>query len=344
MRGDTRTGTPEGGFRCPESYWSGRRVLVTGAGGFVGASLARALAGRGACVIGLFRSLRTESSFGALRSGDDVEPVFGDVTDRGRIEGILIGHKADTVFHLAAEALVGTASGSPLSTFESNVGGTWTMLEACRTVGVDSVVVASSDKAYGENDRVPLDEGLALKPSFLYETSKACADLVAQAFARTYRMPIGISRCANIYGGGDLNWSRIVPCTIRSALAGERPIIRSDGTPERDYLYIDDAVEAYLRLAAAQTICPAIRGEVFNFGTGEPVSALDLTLRMLRLVGRPDLQPEIRGGGGSLAEIHRQYLDSNKARRLLDWRPVVTLEDGLRRSIGWYRSYMHVEV
>ena len=323
-----------------DARWTDRVALVTGAGGFVGAWLTRALVARGARVVALLRSRKRESPFGALRLGGKVNVVCGDVGDRPLMERILLGYEVKTVFHLAAEAIVGVAQRSPLAAFESNVRGTWVLLEACRSTGVESIVVASSDMAYGHHDRLPYDENVALRPRFAYETSKACADLVAQSYARAYGLPVGISRCTNVYGGADFHWSRIVPGTVRSVLNRQRPIIRSDGTLTRDYVYVEDVVAAYLRLAARLTLRPELHGMAFNFGTGIPVSVLELTRRIATIAGTPELEPDVQGSGRPVAEIRRQYADSTKAFELLGWRAETNLNQGLASTIGWYRHHL----
>lgn len=322
------------------SFYDGRSVLVTGAGGFVGACLAKALVARGATVVALRRRQRAPCALDALGVAHLVRPVVGDVSDGALIERVLDEHQVTSVFHLAAEALVGATEQSPVSTFESNVRGTWMLLEACRGTGIESVVVASSDKAYGHHERLPYEESFALRPKYPYETSKACADLIARCYGETFGVPVSVVRCANTYGGGDLNWSRLVPGTVRAALAGERPVIRSDGSLTRDWVFVDDAIDGYLRLGAAQAADRSLWGEAYNFGSGSPVSVLELTERILRIAGRTNLRPEVQGVGKRLNEISRQSISSSKAQRLLDWRPRVDLDEGLARSIDWYRSYL----
>lgn len=261
----------------------------------------------------------------------------GALEDFALLNRALAEYEVETVFHLAAQAIVGVANRNPLSTFESNIRGTWHVLEACRqNPSVRRVVLASSDKAYGDQKQLPYDEQTPLQGAHPYDVSKSCADLIAGAYHNTYGLPVGVTRCGNLFGGGDLNFNRIVPGTIRSALSNERPIIRSDGSPLRDYIYVKDAVEAYLLLARALED-PKLHGQAFNFGTARPYSVLDLTCKILSLMDRADLAPvvlnEARG------EILHQYLSSSKARKLLGWEPVASLDGGLLETIGWYRAF-----
>jgi CDP-glucose 4,6-dehydratase len=243
----------------------------------------------------------------------------------------------DTVFHLAAQTIVGTAARSTLSTFETNVRGTWTLLEACRELGplVKRIVVASSDKAYGSHDKLPYREDAPLQGRFPYDVSKSCADLISLSYAATYGLPIAITRCGNLFGGGDWNMSRIVPGTIRSLLRGERPVVRSTGKLVRDYFYVEDAVLGYLLLAEKMEELK-LAGQAFNFGTGHPLSVLGMVAAITKSLGRDDLEPEILGRNDG--EIPAQYLDATKAREVLAWKPAFTLEDGLSRTIAWYRE------
>ncbi len=318
--------------------WAGRTTLVTGAGGFVGSWLALALAERGARVVGLvFPSAAAGvSGIDLLGLRERIEVVETDVADLGAVLGAVDGHGVDSCFHLAAQAVVGVANESPLPTFAANVAGTWNVLEACRRSGrVDRIVVASSDKAYGDHDVLPYTESLPLNGRNPYDASKACADILARAFAHSYALPVAVTRMVNIYGGGDRNWSRIVPGTIRSVLLDEQPVIRSDGTPVRDYLYVEDAVAGYLALAES---LPATAGEAFNFGSGSPISTLELVRLIVDSAGA-ELKPRILGGGKLHGEIDRQYLDSRKAERVLGWKAGVPLREGIERTIGWYRGH-----
>jgi CDP-glucose 4,6-dehydratase len=318
-------------------------VLVTGAGGFVGSWLARALVDRRADVTVILRDEPAHSNLEPLRSSAALNVVRGSIADYSVVERALNEYEIDTCFHLAAQAIVGPANRSPLSTFESNIRGTWTILEASRACSsVERVVLASSDKAYGPQPTLPYTEDAPLLGTAAYEVSKSCADMLARSYRLGFGMSVVIARCANIYGGGDFNFSRLVPGTIRSVLAGERPMIRSDGTPVRDYLYVDDAVAAYLALGSLQDESTAVES-AFNFGSCEPVSVLDLVQRITRACGVAGLKPDVRGIGPGRNEIDRQYLDSTKAAAVLGWTPRVTLDEGLRRTAQWYRGLLVAE-
>ncbi len=243
----------------------------------------------------------------------------------------------DTVFHLAAQTIVGTANRSPVPTWEANIRGTWTVLDACRRLECERVVVAASDKAYGSHDELPYQEDFALQPRFPYDVSKAATDMIARSYLHTYGVPIATTRFANLYGGGDTNRSRLVPEAVDAALAGRRPVIRSDGTPERDFLYVDDAVAAYLAIAEALDDGGA-RGEAFNAGGGRPHPVREVVDLICRVAGT-DVEPDIRGQGTPHGEIDRQYVDTSKLRELTGWAPAVDLEEGLRRTVEWYRAH-----
>ncbi len=322
-------------------FWQDRPVLVTGCTGLLGAWLTRALVDLGALVVGLIRDEVPQSEL--VRSGTRarIRVVRGDVTDPTLVARTLNEYEVDAVFHLAAQTIVRIANRRPLSTFESNVRGTWTVLEAARQVStVSRVVVASSDKAYGAKSALPYREDDPLRGRHPYDVSKSTADLIAQAYAHSYQLPVAITRCANLYGGGDLNWNRLIPGTIRSALQGETPIIRSDGSPRRDYLYVKDAVGAYLQLAEAMD-APEVCGEAFNCGTDAPVSVLEITRQMLSLVpGGADL--ELRVLGCTSNEIQDQWMDSGKLRRTLGWRPRWSRAAALRETIAWYADFLDV--
>jgi CDP-glucose 4,6-dehydratase len=315
-------------------FWSGRPVLVTGSTGLLGGWLVSRLVAEGAEVTVLARR-RPEH----LTWWERVTPVAGDIRDEDLMDRTLRQRGIDTVFHLAAQAIVGEANARPTGTFEINIKGSWQLLEAARLGGsVKQFIYASTDKAYGEHPDLPYLEETPLRGRYPYEASKACADLIAQSYAATYNMRVAITRCANFYGGGDLNWNRIVPGTIRAALSGERPLIRSDGQFIRDYLYIEDAVEAYVTLAEALASRGELTGQAFNFGHNVPVTVLDLVQRILNLCGRSDLCPDVRGEASR--EIRAQYLDASKAQRLLGWTPNFSLTEGLLRTIAWYRAHL----
>ena len=319
-------------------FWKDLPVLVTGITGFVGSSLAARLVGLKARVVGLVRDDVAGSNFHQLGLEQAVTVVHGSLEDYPLLARTVNEYAIEVVYHLGAQTIVGTANRSPLSTFKSNIEGTWNLLEACRAhPGIRAVVVASSDKAYGTHKDLPYREDFLLNPEYPYDVSKACADLLARSYFRTYGLPVVITRFANIYGPGDLNFSRIIPDTIRSVLQGEVPIVRSDGTPERDYLYIDDATDLYILLAEriAET-----KGEVFNAGHNKPVRVLNLVETILRLSGQTQLRPDIRGKGNPHGEIDRQWLDGGKVKRLLGWEPHMALEEGLQKTITWYKSIL----
>ena len=318
--------------------WGKRRVFVTGATGIVGSSLVKRLLQEGAYVVALVRDWDPQSEL--VRSGDVLQAsvVNGRLEDYATLERAINEHEIDTVFHLGAQPIVTTALRNPLPTFESNVRGTYNLLDACRVhkTLVKSVVIASSDKAYGDAPSLPYTEDMPVNGRHPYDVSKSCTDLISMSYAHTYEMPVTVARCGNIYGGGDLNWSRIVPGTIRSLWSGERPIIRSNGRFTRDYIYVDDVVTAYLRLGERAQDAD-VRGEAFNFSPETRIQVLEITRMIQRLMGRPDLEPLVLDQ--ARAEILDQYLDSNKARRVLGWTPEFGLEDGLRRTIAWYDKY-----
>jgi CDP-glucose 4,6-dehydratase len=321
------------------SFWLDKPVLVTGGAGFLGSWLVKRLEAEGASVTCIVRDWAPMSSL--LRSGDSqqVNMVAGDVCDQVQLERVLGEFEIETVFHLAAQTTVGVANRNPISTFESNVRGTWTVLEACRrSPVVRQIVVASSDKAYGAHDKLPYAETAPLTGTHPYDVSKSCADLIAQAYAKTYGSPVAITRCGNFYGGGDLNWNRIVPGTIRSIVRGERPIIRSDGQFVRDYFYVEDGVSAYLHLAEQLSLRPELAGEAFNFSNELQITVIELVERILKAMGSK-LEPDIRNEAAS--EIRRQYLSAAKAREVLGWSPTFTLGEGLKRTIEWYKGFLN---
>jgi CDP-glucose 4,6-dehydratase len=314
-------------------------VLVTGAQGFVGSWLSERLLEQGAKVVTLLRDVEPESHFAQSGIGDQVVQVRGDLTEYDTLTRALNEHSIRAVFHLAAQTIVGTANRSPLSTFETNIRGTYMLLEACRNIGVVSnpierIVVASSDKAYGSHEQLPYKEDFPLQPLFPYDVSKGATDMLTRSYAATYGLPTAVTRLANIYGGGDPNPSRIVPDAIAALLDGKPPVIRSDGTPERDYLYIEDAVSAYMAIAESLDD-PANHGRAWNAGQGTPVSVKELVDRLIRVSG-VDVQPEIHGEGTPHGEIDRQYLDSTAIRTELGWEPRWSLDDGLAATWRWY--------
>lgn len=320
------------------SRWSTRTVLVTGATGFLGSWLCRRLLAEGAQVVALVRDWDPMSEL--IRSGDvqRCSVVSGALEDYATLERALSQHEADTVFHLGAQAIVGTALRSPLATFESNIRGTYHLLEACRVHRdlVQRIVVASSDKAYGDAEVLPYTEAMPPLGRHPYDVSKSCTDLLSHTYAHTYGLPVTVTRCGNLYGGGDLQWSRIVPATVRAALEGRSVALRSDGTFLRDYLYIEDAVDAYLALAEAAD--GAARGEAYNVSPEKALSVLEIVRATLEAVGRPDLEPVIQGD--ATAEIRDQYLDASKLRQRLGWVPRISLEEGLARTVAWYRGFL----
>ncbi|RJO68877.1 MAG: NAD-dependent epimerase/dehydratase family protein [Myxococcales bacterium] len=319
------------------AFWRDRPVFVTGATGLLGSYLVRRLVESEAEVVALMRDWVPQSEL--VHSGllDRLRVVRGDVRDGALVERVLGEYEIEAVFHLAAQTLVPIANRHPAGTFETNVGGTWAVLDAARRAPtVKRIVVASSDKAYGDSDDLPYRETAPLAGRHPYDASKSCADLVAQAYAATYGLPVTITRCGNLYGGGDLNWNRIVPGTIRSVLRGERPVVRSDGEYVRDYFYVEDAVDAYLLLAEAMAADGRLRGDAFNFSNETPITVTELVRTILRLMASP-LEPVILNEASN--EIRRQYLAADKARQALGWRPRFSLDEGLLRTIEWYREH-----
>ena len=314
-----------------------RSAFVTGAYGLLGTWLVRRLLDEGVEVTVLRRDVRPRSALTLLGLEARVNVVTGDVTDLALMERALGDYEVDSVFHLAAQTIVGTANRSPLDTWETNVRGTWVLLEACRRQEPARVVVAASDKAYGAHDELPYREDSPLLARFPYDTSKAAADLIARSYWHTFGLPVATTRFANLYGGGDTNGSRLVPEAVSAALAGRPPVIRSDGTPERDFLYVEDAADAYLAIAHALDGDGA-RGEAFNAGSGRSHAVREVVELICRIAGT-EVQPDIRGRGTPDGEIDRQYVDTAKLRGLTGWAPKLRLEEGLALTVDWYRRH-----
>lgn len=320
------------------NFWQDRPTFITGATGLVGSWLVRRLVSMGADVVVLVRDWVPQSELVRSRMIEQVRVVRGDVRDQATLERAIGEYEIDTVIHLAAQTIVGIANRNPVSTFETNIAGTWALLEACRrSPRVNQIVVASSDKAYGECDTLPYDETTPLQGRHPYDVSKSCADLIAQTYAVSYDLPVVVTRCGNFYGGGDLNWNRIIPGTIRSILRGQRPVIRSDGQYVRDYFYVENGAAAYTLLAEKLAENPDLRGEAFNFSNEIQVTVLELVQRILDLM-ESDLEPDIRNEATN--EIPHQYLSAEKARQMLDWEPLYTIDTSLERTIQWYRDFV----
>jgi CDP-glucose 4,6-dehydratase len=319
-------------------FWRDRPTLVTGATGLVGGWLVKHLLAASADVVCLVRDWVPQSEL--VRSGliQQTKVVRGDVRDQPLLERLLGEHEIRTVLHLAAQTIVTIANRNPVSTFETNIGGSWALLEACRrSPRVEQIVFASSDKAYGDHEHLPYSEETPLQGRHPYDVSKSCADLIATTYAETYGTPVVTTRCGNFYGGGDLNWNRIVPGTIRSVVRGERPVIRSDGNYIRDYFYVEDGAAVYMLLAEQLAQRPELRGQAFNFSNEIQVTVLELVRKVLCLMDS-SLAPDIRNE--TTNEIRHQYLNAEKARRVLNWQPLFSLDRGLRETIEWYRSFL----
>ena len=322
---------------APAAFWRDRPVFVTGASGLLGSWLVRHLRDAGADVVALVRDWVPRSELAASGLLDRVRVVRGDVRDQEAMERALGEYEIATVFHLAAQTIVGVANRNPISTLDTNIRGTWAVLEACRrTPTVQQVVTASSDKAYGDQEKLPYREDAPVLGRHPYDVSKSCADLLSQMYAKTYRLPVSVTRCGNFYGGGDLNWNRIVPGTIRSVLRNERPVIRSDGHFTRDYIYVEDGARAYMLLAEQLAAKPKLAGDVFNFSYERRMTVLELVDRLLEVMGS-GLKPDVRNEASN--EIRDQYLDASKARTMLGWEPGFTFEASLRATVDWYKRY-----
>lgn len=321
-----------------ENFWRGRRVFITGCTGFLGSWLTAALLDRGAAVTGLIRALEADSQLVSTGLIDRIDQVSGDLLNYELLKRSLVERNIDTVFHLAGQTIVGVANREPVETFETNIRGTWLLLEAVRhTPAVRGVVVASSEKAYGEQLNLPYREDYPLQGRHPYEVSKSCADLIAQSFAHTYGLAIAVTRCSNLFGGGDLNWNRLIPGTIKSVLNQERPVLRSDGSFRRDYLYVADAVRGYLMLAEKLTE-PEVRGLPFNLGSGCGVSALEVAQTIVSLSDHPELEPIILDDVKH--EIMDEFLSPERAMKAVGWTPQYTLAGGLKEAMSWYRAYL----
>lgn len=320
------------------SFWLDRPTFVTGSTGLVGTWLVSRLIRAGADVVCLVRDWIPQSELVRSHWIEKVKVVRGDVGDRELLERILGEYEIATVIHLAAQTIVTIANRNPISTFETNIGGTWSLLEACRrSPKIEQVIIASSDKAYGDQEKLPYDETTPLQGQHPYDVSKSCADLIAHTYAVTYGLPLMVTRCGNFYGGGDLNWNRIIPGTIRFIHHDQPPIIRSDGKYVRDYFYVEDGAAAYMLLAEKLAENPALKGEAINFSNELQITVLELVEKILKLMGST-LQPEIRNETSN--EIRMQYLDATKAHRLLGWKPLFSLDEGLKRTIKWYEEFL----
>jgi len=328
-----------------DNFWKNKKVIVTGANGFLASHLTIHLLERGAEVGGIIKE-KIPFSFLNLKLKEkkykNLKLIGGDIVDYAFIKRCFKIYKPHFCFHLAAQAIVGTANKSPIPTFMTNIQGTWNILDVVREYSWDTkIIVASSDKAYGEHKELPYVETAALQALHPYDASKACADILSRTYAHTYNLTIAVTRCANIYGPGDLNFSRIIPDTIRSVFLNKDPIIRSDGTPLRDYIFIDDIVNAYFVLAKSLYVEKSkVSGQAFNFGSGKPISVLELVNLIINISGTKGLKPQILSKAKIKGEIDKQYLSSKKANRLLKWYPRYSLKEGLTKTINWYRNYL----
>jgi CDP-glucose 4,6-dehydratase len=318
------------------------RALVTGGRGFVGAWLCKALLERGTDVVSFDRRgpRHKPSTLAMLGIDSEVSEQEGDLLELDLLERTIREREIDTVFHLAAETIVGTVQKDPVDAFDTNVRGTWNLLQASLGAGVERFVFASSDKAYGAHEKLPYEESFALQPTAPYEASKAAADLIARCYWPSYGLPVAVTRFANIYGGGDLNFSRLVPETVCGAIDGRAPVLRSDGSPVRDLLYVGDAASAYLAIADGLDR-DEVRGEAFNAGGERPYSVLEIVETITRLAGT-GVEPDIQGTGNPEGEIDKQYVDASKLRDLCGWEPSVSLEEGIERTIAWYRDHPEI--
>jgi CDP-glucose 4,6-dehydratase len=322
----------------PANFWRDRSILVTGATGLVGGWLVKRMVAAGASVVAIVRDWVPQAELVQTGLLDSVTAVRGDICDQEFLERVLGEYEAETVVHLAAQAIVGIANANPISTFESNIAGTWRLLEACRrSPRVKQIVLASSDKAYGDAPELPYTEETPLRGRHPYDVSKSCADLIAQSYFATYGLPVAITRCGNFFGGGDLNWNRIVPGTIRAVLRGDAPVIRSDGQFVRDYFYVEDGAAAYMHLAEQLAMRPELAGHAFNFSNENQVTVLELVHRILTALNS-ELKPVVLGQASH--EIRKQHLSATKARTMLGWRPLYSLEEGISRTVTWYKNHL----
>lgn len=324
-----------GGNLLYNGFWTDKNVFITGCTGLLGSWLTKSLVEKGANVTGLVRDLVPKSNLNWTGLNSEINIVRGNLEDYFLLERTLNEYEIDTVFHLAAQTIVTIANRNPISTFDTNIRGTWNILEACRRSNlVDRIIFASSDKAYGSQKELPYSEYTALEGRHPYDVSKSCADMICRSYYETYELPVCVTRCGNFYGGGDLNFNRIVPGTIRSVLKNERPVIRSDGKMVRDYFYIEDGAEAYITLAE-QIKEKNIAGEAFNFSNDEPLNVSEIVDKVLKVMGS-DLEPIIQNETSN--EIKKQYLSSKKAREILGWSPSYTMEKGLEKTVQWYKT------
>jgi CDP-glucose 4,6-dehydratase len=319
-------------------FWKGKTVFVTGATGLMGGWLVKALLREGAEIVALVRDAAPKSM--AVREGliDEIAVVTGELESLETMQRAIAEYEPHTVFHLAAQPLVQVAKRDPVGTLRANVMGTWNVLEACRLAGHSNVVVASSDKAYGASEKLPYKETQPLEGRYPYDVSKSCADLVAQMYAATYGVKVAIARCGNLFGGGDLNFSRTIPGVVKATLAGERFVIRSDGKFVRDFLYVKDAAEAYLLLGERLAEDAAVAGEAFNFSLETRLTVLEIVEMTLGIMRRKDLEPVIQNAAS--AEIREQYLDAGKAREKLRWKPKYAMEEAIAETVEWYREHL----
>ena len=323
------------------NIWKNKVIFITGANGFLGAHLVKRALSYKAKVIVLIKENIRFSLFEIEELGSKCKIYQGDLSNSKLIKSIFQDNKIDVCFHIAAQAIVGVANNSPLGTFKANIEGTWNMLEAARVFGIKAMVVASSDKAYGEHKRLPYKEEAPLIALHPYDASKSCADILSRTYAHTYKLPIAVTRCANIYGPGDFNFSRIIPDTCRLVIKDKNPIIRSDGTPLRDYVFVEDVVDAYFVLAKSLLNKKINFGEAFNFGIGKPISVIGLVRIILKISKKTGLTPKILSKGKIKGEIDKQYLSSVKARNILGWRPKYSIQRGLEITYKWYKNHLY---